>query len=470
MNKYEKLLNNSLLFFIGNFGSKFINLIMVPLYTNKLSTSEYGIVDLSIVTVNLLLPIITLEIGQAILRYSIKDTSTKNHAKIFSVFISFAALISLILIIVFPILSMFEVMSGFLGYFMVYFIFSIINIFYSQFTRGIGLVKAYAFSGILMTVVTVISNLIFLVVIDFGVEGYFISIIIAQIVTFFYFFATTKSLSLLRTFAFDFKIFKNMINYSYPLIPNGSMLWLISSATRYFILYYIGTAANGLFAVANKVPQLLGVFTTIFSQAWQLSSFEEFNSETASEFYSKIFSLYSTILFLGSSAILIVLKPAMSILIDESFFEAWTLIPILLYGIIYQSLNGFLGTIYTSIMRTKGVFTSSFIGMIVSIICNIVFIPLWGLQGAGIGTLLAYVIMTGIRYFDTQKYLVLNVNFIKFFMSNIIYIFQILLLFKFDSIFSIIIQVVMFIFILIVNIKDIFIFAEFGLGQINKKK
>ena len=55
--KSKKLLSDTLLFFIGSIGSKFIQFFLVPLYTYTLSTIEYGTSDLLLTTVNFLMPI-----------------------------------------------------------------------------------------------------------------------------------------------------------------------------------------------------------------------------------------------------------------------------------------------------------------------------------------------------------------------------------------------------------------------------
>ena len=46
MNKYNKLLKNSGIFFIANFGSKVLTFLLVRFYTEVLTTSEYGTIDL----------------------------------------------------------------------------------------------------------------------------------------------------------------------------------------------------------------------------------------------------------------------------------------------------------------------------------------------------------------------------------------------------------------------------------------
>lgn len=61
------LLKNTVIFSIGNFGSKIINFFLVPLYTNILTTIEYGTVDLMTVLTTVIVPIITLNISEAVI-------------------------------------------------------------------------------------------------------------------------------------------------------------------------------------------------------------------------------------------------------------------------------------------------------------------------------------------------------------------------------------------------------------------
>lgn len=71
MGKYKKLIENSGIFFIANFGSKVITFLLVRFYTEYLTTSEYGVADVITTTVSLAIPIITLCITEAVLRFSI---------------------------------------------------------------------------------------------------------------------------------------------------------------------------------------------------------------------------------------------------------------------------------------------------------------------------------------------------------------------------------------------------------------
>ena len=78
MNKYKKLLSNSLVFTIGNLGSKLLVFLLVPLYTYAMTPQEYGMADLYQTTANLLLPLITMNVFDATLSFAMEKSMTKE--------------------------------------------------------------------------------------------------------------------------------------------------------------------------------------------------------------------------------------------------------------------------------------------------------------------------------------------------------------------------------------------------------
>ena len=81
-NKYKNLSKNVALFTVSSFGSKIIAFLLVPLYTSILSTEEYGTADLILETVSLLIPILTIDIQDAVLRFTIGNGDKKNTISI----------------------------------------------------------------------------------------------------------------------------------------------------------------------------------------------------------------------------------------------------------------------------------------------------------------------------------------------------------------------------------------------------
>ncbi|MDR2465233.1 MAG: oligosaccharide flippase family protein, partial [Streptococcaceae bacterium] len=310
-NKYKKLASNTLIFTIGNLGSKLIALLMVPLYTYTLTTKDYGDVDLLQTTMSLLLPLATLSISQAVMRFVLRDIKDETEVKkTFTTSTLFVLLMSILSAgIVYLILKIFHAYEGMEVYFLLFLLVQPVSEHFTQFARAIGKVKEFAFNGILMTIIAAGLNVLLLVNLKMGTSGYLLSFLGAFIASTLYMGAV---INLKKHFSLKFlskETLKELLKFSTPLIPNGIMWWLINGSTRYFILLFIGAGANGIFAVANKIPAIMTMFVNIFSQAWQISAYEEYTKEERSAFYTKVFQLQAQFLFLGGSAILVIVKP-----------------------------------------------------------------------------------------------------------------------------------------------------------------
>lgn len=433
MDKYHKLAMNSLIFAIGNLGSRFIAIIMVPLYTRFMTTSEYGQVDLVTTAISLLLPIISLAIGQAVIRFAVAYSESDDRKRIFSNAVALNILGTLLLGLVFLILQPFHLFHGLLAYFTILLILQLFGDTISQFVRGIGRVRQYAINGILTTIITAGLNILLIVHWQQGVDGYLVSMIVAAAISDFYLFIVSRGFNLFSIRHLNKKLLGSMLIYAVPLIPNSIMWWIINGSTRYFILFFVGAGANGLFAVANKIPSILSIATNIFSQAWQLSAFEEQDSSDKAGFYTSVFKNYYTVLFIGASIILIITKPLIIYTVGQQFSSSWELVPFLLLASMYQSFSGFLGTTYTASLQTKGVFTTSILAAMVSFIANLVLLPIIGVYGAGIGTCLGFVAMWWIRLKDTKKIIGLSVNLKEYALLNIVFFIQTGIMYLFNN-------------------------------------
>ena len=174
MNKYQKLASNTLIFAIGSFGTKFLSFILIRLYTGCMTTDGYSDADLLYQTVNVLYPILTLSMADAVIRFGMDKGY--NQRQVYTVAVT-STLIGLgafaFLSPVFNLIDMYKD-YGFLLYVFCYF--SCFRQIASNFVRAKGYVKLFAADGILSTLVTVICNLIFLLGFDMDVTGYVLSI------------------------------------------------------------------------------------------------------------------------------------------------------------------------------------------------------------------------------------------------------------------------------------------------------
>ncbi|MGH2106887.1 lipopolysaccharide biosynthesis protein [Aerococcus urinaeequi] len=422
MNSYKKLLNNVIIFSLGNLGSKIITFMLVPLYTYYLSQSEYGTVDLVTVTVSMLVPIVSLSMHEAVLRFVMKKNKEDFHVLFNALFISILGY--LLLMFLSPLFIIFGFSKSYILYLDIILLFQILNQVLSQYARGIGKVRVFAFNGMLTTFLTGIFNILFLVKFNWGVFGYFFALILSYLISNIYLLFFIKPEKSKYPLKFDKALIKEMLAYSIPLIPNSLMWWVVSSSSRVFISIFIGTAANGLFAVSSKIPFIINLVSQVFGQGWQLSAFENYEEDGNKNFYTDIFNYYSEILFIVTSGTILILKPLFQILFSEEYFNSWTPVPFLLLGSTFSALSGFIGVSYSTTQNTKGVFTTSLLGGVTSIITNFILIPTLGIIGSGISSMLSFFVMFYARYKGTRKLITINIRWTRFILTIILILAQ----------------------------------------------
>lgn len=412
MNSYKKLFSNSIIFALGNLGLNIVNIVLVPMFTYYFSTEEYGKMDIISTTVYLLLPVVSLSIFEAAFRFVFESDATSKQ--VFSNSLLITTVGSAILLIVSPAFSFVPIFKGYIFLMCLLLIVQVYQSLLAQFCRAIGYVKLFAFNGILLAVFLGVLNIIFIAVLHLGLSGYLMAMIISYTTSIFIFLFVGKMWVYIDVISINKKLITQLLRYSIPLIPNSILWWLINASNRYFILFFLGASANGLFAVANKVPAVLTMISQIFSQAWQISAIEERKKDNRDNFYSQVFNFLVYGLFLAASLILTILKIVLFYLIDKNFYSSWEYIPFLLLGAIFSSFSAFYGVNYLVAQKTMGVLKTSIVGAIANLMFNFIFLPILGLNGASLSTMLSFLTMWLLRIWDSKKIVSIKVNWKNF--------------------------------------------------------
>ena len=117
-NRNRYLMKNTIIFTLGNFGSKLISFFVVPLYTNVLTTTEYGVVDLVVTVVTVAVPVLTLNISESVMRFALdKDADKQKITQIGTGVLLIGMLVGLL---VFPICRSFDKISQYSLYVYLY--------------------------------------------------------------------------------------------------------------------------------------------------------------------------------------------------------------------------------------------------------------------------------------------------------------------------------------------------------------
>lgn len=406
LSRHKYLAKNTLIFALGNIGNKFISFILVPLYTYVLTTAEYGTVDLIYTIGILLIPVLTLDISDAIMRFSMDKDANHHQIASISLTILGGALCSALL--VFPIGGQFDAIKDYTLY-LYGFIASLATAQVFLITlRGKEMLLRYSIGSIIQSFGIALFNIIFLVVFDFGVKGYLSSYIVANILTAGYAFFAGGTYKSFKHFSINKKLLKEMLKYSVFMIPTTLTWWVMNSSDRIMVSAIIGSAANGIYAAAYKLPTILTGMTEVFNHAWMFSAVKEEESSDRDEFNNGVYNRLVIFILLCAIGLMMIIHPFLHIYVSPDFYDAWRYIPYLLIGFVFMTIANFLSITFAVHKDSFHRFISGAIGAVTNIILNLILINIIGIAGAAIATAVSYFVMFVYNAAKTRKYVKLR--------------------------------------------------------------
>lgn len=400
--KLKKLLGNTLLFAIGQFGSALVSILFVPIYTNSMTTAEYGTADLVNNLVTMLFPLLTLSITDGIMKFSLDGRH--NIKEVFSVSMLVCCIGMAVGIAAYPLIVVYGEIAEYIVLFYFILITRVIQNLFLAYVRALQKLKLYSVVAVTNTLVLSVSNVVTIVFLKMGVWGYLLSIVLGNVISGIVALIAGKLWRYIGISGLKKQMTKEMVTFSLPLIPNNFSMWAMSSMDKYMLTGMLDVSYNGLYTAAHKIPSIVSIFAAVFNQAWNYSALEEQRSQNQQEYYRAVFNIYSCYLFLIASAVMCVVRPVMLVWMGEAFREAWIYTPYLFVSTIFSCLIGFYVPLFVIAQKTQMLFISTVVGAAVNLVLNACLIPLWGINGASLATVATYVVVWIIRGMVVRKY------------------------------------------------------------------
>ncbi len=436
---YKKLLNNTLVFAVGSFSSKVLVLLLIPIYTSYLSKSELGVTDVLTQIANWIIPLATMTISEAIIRFGLDKAYDKR--KVFTLGNLVCAFGMAVFAVILPIVNFTGLADKYIGgYAMLLFCYvfmSGVKTLYTTFVRAMEKVKLFAAAGIIATVFTLFFTAMFYMVLpdDFlgsgtGIQKYLLSTILADLITTLFVTFAAKLWRYIDFKELDRELLQTMLQYSVPLIP-AQLLWLITNSSDSFMTtHYLGSESNGVLAAAYKIPNIVATVYMMFGQAWNMSAITENDSDNRDRFYENVFDFNQSLLYILAGGCMLIIQPLTNIMIGADFRECVRYSPLLIYSTIYSCFTTFMGSIYLASKKTKRSLFTSLVSGIINVGLNVILIPTIGLYGPPISTVASYVTVFAIRAFDSRKLVPFKIDLKKMAVSNVLLIAMLAILLK----------------------------------------
>lgn len=423
MGKLRRLSKNTILILIGNLGSKLVYLLLLPLCTRWLSTSDYGSVDLMSVYATLLLGIISCCIHEAIFLFP-KRCTDEYKSIYFSSAIAFSIGVIVLYIIFCTTLSLGK--RCWEGFFIehIWSIFgmmavSFVQILVQQFVRAIDKIVVYSVTGIVQTLgITIFS---FLLLPRFGVQGYVLAVICGGVTATVYSVIFSRAYRFIDIHGIRKSALMELLRYSIPLIPNGIMWFLLGTLNRPLLEHYAGLESVGIFAVANRLAGTGTIIFSIFSQAWTISAVEEFKAKNFHAFYNRILKLITIFQILVVAALIIASKYVIELLTTFDYFSAYLYVPLLAVSVLFSNIAAFVGVNFSLVNKSKYFFYSTLWAGLSSVILNFMLIPGFSIWGACCSLLISQIINAAFRIRYSWK--IVPITNVPFYLKNILLLF-----------------------------------------------
>lgn len=419
MNREKTLVKNTFIYAIGNFGSKILSFLLLPFYTYYLSTNDYGYYDLITAALSLLIPLVTFQVNDGLYRYLLGAENDNEGSEI----ISNSFFITIRNLVLFNIFYIIFIQFKSIKYEYIILLqidFNILSGLWAQISRGLRHNSEYSVSGIICTIIILSSNIFFITVMKFKLGSLIASNILSSAAVIIY---LDYRLKIHRYIKLKFKnrrVQKKLILFSIPLIPNMISWWFMNVSDRYFLNFYKGIQANGIYAVSNKFPSIIIMLNSIFYLAWQESAICEYSANDKNKFYTDMFNILMVIELTSVIVLLAFTRFIMNHIVDPKFYSAWLYVPFLYIGAAFSSFSSFYGTGYLSSEDTKGAFFTSVLGGAVNVLINFLLIPVIGIQGASLSTMISFLIMWLARVLQTRIYFKIYINYRKLISLSVI--------------------------------------------------
>lgn len=396
-NKYTSLLSNTAVFAVGSLTVKIISFVLMPVYTTLMTEDQFGIGELLNGSIEILLPLVTLGIIEAVYRFSINAET--DLSAVFSTAVVFVLIGDCVVAIGCILVASLTGMSHMLELWLLF----VASSFYkvtTQFARGLGQAKHFAIYGIVNSITLVASTCILLGVFGLGIAGYMISFAVGYGVSGLIAFVASGEYRYILPFKIDSAVVRGMLMYSLPLVPNLVSWWLTNMSSRYVVLAFCGPAAAGLYAAASKLPSMLNMFTSVFQQAWQYSTATEIGNRGSEAFFSNVLRVYSWLCAIVAMILLLMNRILCGLLLQDGFVDSWHFVPLLLLAAAFGCLSTFFGTFYQALKDNRNLMMSTVVGAVICVLFTPVLVSFVGVIGASAAVAVSYLVILLMRLAD----------------------------------------------------------------------
>ena len=413
MGKLTTIFKDTAIYGLSSIIGRFLNYLLVPLYTAKLSVASggYGIITNIYAYVALVLVLLTFGMETTYFRFTNK-THTDSETVYGTTLISVGSISLLFTILVLLFLSPISQVMGYgdhPDYVGVMAVTVAIDAFLCiPFAHLRQQKKAVKFAALklLNIVISIVLNLIYFYFMDGKDVGYvfYINLICTAML----------AVCLITEYTgfrwkLDKQLLRTMLSYSWPILVLGIAGILNQTADKMLFPYiYKGgdmQAQLGIYGACSKIAMIMAMITQAFRFAYEPIVFAGVKDKDSHEMYAKAmkyFIIFTLLAFLIVVGYMDILKRI--VVPNEDYWVGLKVVPIVMAAEIMMGIYFNLSFWYKLIDKTIWGAIFSGIGCAVLLIVNVLFVPQYGFMACAWGGFAGYGVAMVISYVVGQKY------------------------------------------------------------------
>ena len=464
MNKFKLFIENFLVFGLGGVISKIIPLIMIPIVTRLMPSTEYfGISDLSSTVVSFASALAIMGMYDAMYRMFFEKDDEEYKKSICStalIFTLFASLVVFALLVIFKEQIAHWFFSDRKYAYIIYIsamatLVGATNSIISAPTRMQNKRKIFLITNTLSPLIS------YAISIPMLLAGYYtIALPLAAVlsgVTMELAFAVLNH-SWFDPGKFNFSLLKQLLVIAIPLLPNFLIYWIFNSCDKVMITNIIGVGATGMYSVGAKLGQCSQLIYTAFAGGWQFFAFSTMKEDNQVKSNSMIFEYLGILSFVATAFICALSYPIYRILFTEQYLAGYLVAPYLFLAPLLQMLFQVSANQFIVVRKTWPNMLILSVGALANIAINYFLIPVLGIEGASLATLMGYAIsdVICVIVLCKMKLMVLEKKFIFAVVGMIAFFVSWRLFISNDTILSIVLALIFSLYIVFLYRNDIF--------------
>ena len=413
----KQLSKHTLVYGVGNILNRGLTFLLLPFYTNLISTEVFGVYSLIYSFIALTNVFFIHGMDTAFMRYFIPEKDPKQRTQILntvytSIFVS-TSLLSAGIYFLLPRISQnllsLPSNSVILIYLTLIILFDALSFLPIVYYRAVNKPINYVIIVFVEVLINLSLNIYFVVSLDMGLKGILLANVFSSIAKF-----LLSSPVLWSKFRFQWnkKLWQGILKYGLPTVPAVFFLILISVSDRFLLKHYLGAHDVGLYAAGYKIGSVMSLLITAFRFAWQPFYLSRGEDPEAPDLFARIFTLFVAVtgfIFLSVSLVLVELLkiPYGDIyIIALEFQEGLRVVPLILMGAMLFGLSQHF--IVGAYIKKKTMYIPLFTGtgLLVNISSNILFLTVFklGFMAAGYALVLTYIVQGLVIFFFVRRF------------------------------------------------------------------